>query len=117
MNSMRKRIRNLGAVVLATAALGLGGAATASAQPARAPFTTPHYGMSCTTWVTGSFGSYYGHASCTEDGYWYLRVNCTAGFSYNSPQALQDYPGERSTRSAGSCYWGVSSMQIVEIPA
>jgi hypothetical protein len=115
MNSMRKRIRNLGAVVLATAALGLAGAATASAQPAR-PLTTPYFGMTCWTWKTGILGDYYGNATCAGPGQWYLKVSCTAGFTYNSPMALQLGATEQGTRKAGSCYWGVNSMQIVEVP-
>jgi hypothetical protein len=113
---MRKRIRNLGAVVLAAAAVSLGSAATASAQPARAAFTTPHFGMNCTTWVSGSFGGYYGNAACTGTGQWYVKVDCTAGFTHTSPTALQLASTITNTRSAGSCYWGVNSVRVVEIP-
>lgn len=118
---MGKRMRNLGAAVLATAAVGMGGAATASAQPVsaealQAAFVTPYFGMNCSTWVSGSFGNYRGNASCTGTGQWFLRVDCTAGFTYDSPKALQIDPWTTSTRSAGSCYWGVNSMTIVEVP-
>lgn len=123
---MGKRMRNLGAVVLAAAALGMGGAATASAQPVstasvstdsvQAAFITPYFGMNCWTWVSGTFGNYYGNATCSGTGQWFLRVDCTAGFTYDSPKALQIDATEISTRRAGSCYWGVNSMKIIEVP-
>lgn len=113
---MGKRMRSLGAVVLATAALGMGSAATASAQPVQAAFTTPYFGMNCSTWVSGSFGNYRGNATCSGTGQWFLRVDCTAGFTYDSTKALQIDPRTTNTRSAGSCYWGVNSMKIVEVP-
>jgi hypothetical protein len=92
-------------------------AGTASAAPATAAsFTTPYFGMNCSTWVLGSFGGYYGNAKCTGTGQWYLQVSCTAGFTYNSSTALQIESWASSTRSAGSCYWGVNSMTVKEIP-
>ena len=119
---MRNRLRRGAATALSTVALVAAslsaGTATASAAPARAAgFTTPYYGMNCTTWVSGSLGGYYGNAQCAGVGQWYLQVSCTAGFTYNSSIALQLNSWDVGTRSAGSCYWGVSSMQVREIPA
>ena len=99
----------VGAVLAAAAPAS----ATGSGQGVRAPgFTTPYWGMSCNTGTGGSFGNYYGWASCSGTGVWRVRTSCTAGFTYTSPKVIQ----VESTQiaSAGACYWGVSSVQVLE---
>ena len=97
---------------LAAAAMAMAGAGVLAAATPAAAATTPYWGMNCLTGTGGSFGSYYGWASCTGTGVWAVRTSCTAGFTYTSPKVIQIQQTEIAY--AGSCYWGVSSVQVVE---
>jgi hypothetical protein len=114
--------RPLTAVAVATAVAGLGMGLSTPAASAAAPsaavspaatFTTPVWGMECTTFTSGSLGSYYGNATCTGLGKWRVNVSCTAGFDYSSLWQ-HTWPDQTLTARAGSCYWGVSSITVSE---
>lgn len=68
--------------------------------------------MNCLTGTGGSFGGYYGWASCTGTGVWAVRTSCSYGLTYTSPKVIQVEQTEIAY--AGSCPWGVSSVQVVE---
>jgi hypothetical protein len=93
------------------------GAAAPAPAPAVVPqFTTPVYGLDCTTSTSGSFGAYYGNASCRgtiSPGKWRVSTSCSFGFTYSSPWYYIS-PGELQTLSAGPCLWGVDSVTVEE---
>jgi|SRR3954447_11415811 hypothetical protein len=81
-------------------------------------FTTPVYGLDCTTSTSGSVGAYYGNASCRgtiSPGKWRVSTSCSVGFTYSSPYYYIS-PGEMQTLSAGPCLWGVDSVTVEEAP-
>lgn len=104
--------RLLAAAVLTTAMTGTGVCLNATAAHA-ASFTTPVWGMECTTWTAEVNDRYYGYGQCTGPGKWRVDVSCTAGFNYNSLWQ-HTWPDDTRTARAGSCYWGVSSVKITE---
>jgi hypothetical protein len=111
-----RQLGKLGALT-ATAA-GLGALAFASPAAAYAPkFVTPVYGMTCYTNVTGSFGNYYGSATCYTPSVakWKVHVDCAYGFSYDSIWIYTtEEDGWKTLGPANSCYFGVNSVQVVE---
>lgn len=109
MHTTNGHIRRLAGAALVTAAAAAG--VLGAAAPASAAATASS--LTCTTGSGGSFGGYYGWGSCSGTGYWKLRVSCTAGFTYDSPTVL-NFEDTQSIRY-GSCYWGVSSVQVVRL--
>jgi hypothetical protein len=101
----------MAAVVLAAGACGFSALGFTTASADAAQFVTPKYKMNCTTatWDGGSYGS----ATCTGLGKWRVAVSCTAGFTYRSAWR-NNGNGQTQTASAGSCWWGVSSIKVEE---
>jgi hypothetical protein len=115
------------ALAVATSAISLGalvGAASpASAAPPGSTIVTQKYGQTCNLWVTSSLGWYHGSPSCYNPGpakaKWYVVVTCknsdgTPGSVATSALVTQ-YGGGWSSTSAGWCWYGVRSMDIVEL--
>jgi hypothetical protein len=103
---------------LTAIAAGLGVLASASPAAASSPtFTTPVYGMTCYTDVTGGFGSYQGSATCYAPvvAKWKVHVDCSYGFSYDSIYVYtSDADGWYNLPVPNTCYWGVNSVQVIE---
>jgi hypothetical protein len=108
---MLKRIARPLAAVATTAALA--GAAVGLDATAASAATTPYWGMTCTTWTSGSFGNYYGNGTCTGTGIWQVEVSCSFGTNPTS-LIMVNTPGMTQSASAGSCYWGINSVTIKE---
>ncbi|MFD3330488.1 hypothetical protein [Streptomyces sp. NPDC058701] len=102
-------------VALAVTGIAASAALSLMAAPAAMAETTPYYQLQCSTYTGGSFGSYYGGATCTGAGLWKVQVDCTAGGTLYGPSVLSF--GETRSTSAGTCWWGVNSVRVVEIPA
>ncbi|MDQ1645767.1 MAG: hypothetical protein QOJ50_1951 [Cryptosporangiaceae bacterium] len=110
-SALLKRIAKPLAAVATTAALagfGLGLDATAASAA-----TTPYWGMDCYTSTSGSFGGYYGNATCTGTGIWQVQVSCLFGGNPTS-LIMINTPGLTQSASAGSCYWGINSVTVKE---
>lgn len=113
------------ATAVTAAVIGVGTLLGSSAASAATPstFTTPGYGMDCTTSESGSFSDgYSGSATCSGGlagaGLWYARVACTgwgAG-TYADPFAHEVPGAGKSTTSTAipACTFGVNSIQVVE---
>lgn len=107
----------------ARAALVAGGAglamATAVASPASAAtFVTPRYGMTCQTGVDGGFGGYAGYATCLTPvvAKWKVRVNCTAGGTYDSVIVYTSaVDGWYKLGPSPTCFWGVNAVSVIEL--
>jgi hypothetical protein len=108
------------AVAAGVFGLGLLVGAPAASAVTSTDFTTPLYGMDCSTSQSGSFGSYSGHATCTGGtagvGLWYVKVDCTAGGTYSDPIHWEvPGPGAYTTSTAvPACTFGINSIQVVE---
>jgi hypothetical protein len=108
------------AVAAATSAALAGASPAAAAKSTATPAggvhaaSTPVYGMDCQTGIGGSWPSYFGSATCSGAGYWLVRTVCTAGFTYDSQPVWQLGGGTMSAQS-GSCFWGVDSVQVIEL--
>jgi hypothetical protein len=107
--------RRMAAVALATGACGFSAlgftTASADAENVRAKFLTPVYQMNCTT--TTSQDNSYGSATCTGLGKWRVAVSCSFGLTYTSLWYI-NWPDQTQTATAGSCWWGVSSVSVQE---
>ncbi|RSM37638.1 hypothetical protein DMA12_35995 [Amycolatopsis balhimycina DSM 5908] len=111
---MGRIVKGALAVAAVTAGLAVGVPSTASATQ---EFVTPMYGMSCSTGVSGSLGSYWGSATCTTPAFakWKVRVSCSFGFTTDSVYIITDWTdGAKTLYPPSSCYWGVNSVQVVE---
>ncbi|MFF3313760.1 hypothetical protein [Streptomyces sp. NPDC002952] len=106
---MKKMKRN---IALAMSGVAASAAISLVAAPAA---TNQHYQLQCSTYTGGSLGSYDGGATCTGAGVWKVKVDCTVGGTLYSPSVFS--LGETQSTSAGPCWWGVSSVQVIEIPA
>lgn len=106
---MQRTKRTLARIATAgtLAAASITGGVLATAAPAAAA------SLSCVT-GTGqwSSGNYYGWGSCTGTGTWRLRVSCSFGFTTHSPLVINVNSTELIRY--GECYWGVSSVQVVQ---
>jgi uncharacterized protein with FMN-binding domain len=111
-------MRLTGKLVAVTAtAVAAGLVAGAAPANAAAAFTTPRYGMTCYTGVSGGVGNYVGSATCYAPNYgkWKVRVDCSFGGTYDSIWIYQSPEDGWKTLTPGtSCYWGVNAVQVVE---
>jgi hypothetical protein len=114
---MRRLLRS-GSAALGAGLLGIGLAASAASPASAATYVTPKYGMTCTTGVTGSFGSYQGYATCFTPvvAKWKVSVSCSFGFTYDSIIVYtSDSDGWYTLSPAPTCYWGVDSVSVIEL--
>lgn len=103
---------------LVVAGLGLAMASAVASPASAASFVTPRYGMTCETGVTGSFGGYNGYATCYTPvlAKWKVRVDCTAGGTYDSVIVYTSAAdGWYTLGPSPTCFWGVNGVSVIEL--
>ena len=105
--------RPLVAVAATLALAGIGVGVDATAASASSTFTTPMWGMTCTTWTSGGFGNYTANATCSGYGIWQVEASCSFGTNPTSLIMSNDI-FTTQTASAPPCYWGVNEIKIRE---
>lgn len=114
---MRTTMRRARAA-LVTGGLGVAIAAGAASPASAASFVTPVYQMTCETGVTGSFGGYNGYATCLTPfpAKWKVRVDCTAGGTYDSIIVYTSpADGWYTLGPSPTCFWGVNGVSVIEL--
>ncbi|GAB2921854.1 hypothetical protein GCM10027280_06320 [Micromonospora polyrhachis] len=122
MRTTIRRVRGAlvaGGLGLAATAMAASPASAGSTPAPTASFVTPVYGMTCSTGVTGSLGAYNGYATCYTPNVakWKVRVDCTAGFTYDSIIVYtSSADGWYTLGPSPTCYWGVNGVSVIELP-